>query len=322
MAKIVLTYGPPGCGKSTWAVQKLSKMKGKTVIVNLDDLRSTMFGSLDNYKYNNDNEKYVRTVQCSQVEELIKKGTNVIIADTNMNPKVLNYWKGFAKANNCIIDVHDFFEEYLKEELFNEMKKVASGAKPTTSASEHEYFYLKKFRKRCKEWNLKRRDSVPDEIIDMMIDKYLLPNYMLKQHTFDPALPWCVVSDVDGTLMHMGDRNPFDESRVIDDTPDYAVCDSVQRDFSVHHGFVFSGRHEGCKADTLTSLSNAGVVPHEICMRADDDSRSDDIVKYELYLKHIHGKYNILRWYDDRDQVVRMLRDVGIKVYQVAPGAF
>lgn len=305
MPRLILTYGIPGCGKSSWAAEYVKKHR-KTVIVNLDDLRSTMYGNIHDYKFKNENEAYIKTIQKEQVTKLIDKGFSVIIADTNLNPSVFNSWKKFAKDENLTFVVQDFFAEYLKE----------------CDSTVHPYFHLKKYRARCKEWNRRRDKAVPEDVIDMMADKYLLPQYLLEQHVYDPALPFCVVSDVDGTLMHMGNRNPYDESKVLQDTPDAAVCDSVQEDFKRFTGFVMSGRHEKCKPDTLLSLKQAGVVPVEIFMRADDDSRSDDIVKYELYMKHIHGKYNILRWYDDRDQVVKMLRDVGIKVYQVNPGAF
>lgn len=305
MPSLILTYGIPGCGKSTWATDYVKKHR-KTVIVNLDDLRATMFGTIHDYKFNNENEAYIKDIQKEQVLKLVSKGCNIIISDTNLNPKIFNFWKKFAKEYNYNFVVQDFFAEYLK----------------TCDPQIHPYFHLKKYRIRCKEWNLKRDKSVPEEIIDEMADKYLLPQYQLEQHVFNPDLPFCVVSDVDGTLMHMGDRNPYDESKVLNDIPDTAVCDSVQEDFKRFAGFIFSGRHEKCKADTLLSLKQAGVVPVDIFMRADDDSRSDDIVKYELYMKHIHGKYNILRWYDDRCQVVKMLRSIGIKVYSVADGNF
>lgn len=307
--KLMLTYGPPGSGKSTWATNQVKKLKGKTVIVNLDDLRATMFGTLDNYKFNNDNENYINYIETEQVKKLAASGTNVIISDTNMNPKVLQKWRTFAKENGCHFTVHDFFEEFCTEREGQGVTML-------------KYFHLKAYRKRCKEWNLKRLKSVPEDVIDMMFDKYLLPKYELTKHVYDPELPWCVVSDVDGTLMHMGTRNPYDETKVLEDTPDYSVCEVVKSDFEKYYGFIFSGRHVGCKEDTLKSLELAGVVPNETAMRADDDSRSDDIVKYELYLKHIHGKYNILRWYDDRQQVVRVLRDMGIKVFAVADGNF
>jgi len=305
MPRLILTFGVPGCGKSTWATNYVKKHR-KTVIVNLDDLRATMFGTIHDYKFKSEHEVYIKTIQKEQVCKLVEKGYSVIISDTNLHPTVFNSWKKFAKDNGMTFEFHDFFEEYLKE----------------CDSTVHPYFHLKKYRARCKDWNLKRDKSVPDDVIDKMVDTYLLPKYQLEQHVFNPDLPFCVVSDVDGTLMHMGKRNPYDESKVLEDTPDIAVCDSVQEDFKRFTGFIFSGRHEKCKDDTLLSLKQAGVVPVDIFMRADDDSRSDDIVKYELYMKHIHGKYNILRWYDDRDQVVRMLRDVGIKVYQVNPGNF
>lgn len=312
--KIVLTYGPPGCGKSSWAKAYVKKQRSSTVIVNRDDIRRTMFGDLQSYVFNDANENYVQKTQETQVLALLDSGKSVVIADTNLHPKTLNFWTKFAKDEKVKLEVHDFFKEFMLE---------------LKTPDVHPYFQLKLFRKRCKDWNMKRLDSVPESVIDTMINSHIAPNYMLTQMpAFDPSLPTCIISDVDGTLMHrlpMANgkvRNPYDESLVLLDTPDAVVCESVQREAEMYKLFIFSGRHESCKVDTLQSLYNAGIEPEEIYMRANGDTRSDDIVKYELYMEHIHGKYNIRVWYDDRDQVVSMLRNVGIKVFQVNDGNF
>jgi len=57
-------------------------------------------------------------------------------------------------------------------------------------------------------------------------------------------------------------------------------------------------------------------------MRASGDNRKDSIVKVELL-------HDIQRdwawpwlWIDDRDQVVKAIREQGVRVLQVAPGDF
>ena len=60
---VICTYGVPGCGKSWWSIEYVKSTKKKTVIVNLDDLRSTMFGNIHNYKFNDINEKYIQETQ-------------------------------------------------------------------------------------------------------------------------------------------------------------------------------------------------------------------------------------------------------------------
>jgi hypothetical protein len=58
-------------------------------------------------------------------------------------------------------------------------------------------------------------------------------------------------------------------------------------------------------------------------MRKADDNRSDDIVKYELFMEHVAGKFNVKKIYDDRDQVCFMWRHLlKLKVFAVAEGNF
>jgi hypothetical protein len=45
-------------------------------------------------------------------------------------------------------------------------------------------------------------------------------------------------------------------------------------------------------------------------------------VKEEIYRQEILGRYNVWMVLDDRDQVVEMWRNLGLRVLQVAPGAF
>ena len=60
-----------------------------------------------------------------------------------------------------------------------------------------------------------------------------------------------------------------------------------------------------------------------LLMRKDGDNRPDQIVKRELYERHVQGLYEIEGVLDDRDRVVAMWRnDLGLTCLQVAPGAF
>jgi hypothetical protein len=57
-------------------------------------------------------------------------------------------------------------------------------------------------------------------------------------------------------------------------------------------------------------------------MRAESDFRKDSIVKKELFDNHIKNKYFIEYVLDDRNQVVDMWRDMGLKCLQVQEGNF
>jgi hypothetical protein len=55
-------------------------------------------------------------------------------------------------------------------------------------------------------------------------------------------------------------------------------------------------------------------------MRPAGDMRKDCIVKQEIYEREIKGKFNCTAWFDDRPQVIRMLRSLGLPVFDVGDG--
>jgi hypothetical protein len=121
----------------------------------------------------------------------------------------------------------------------------------------------------------------------------------------------------------MNDRSPYDESKVIEDYVDETIKDIV--DTYAENGFhilVVSGRHDSCMGDTDKWL-NVNAIHHDrLLMRKTGDDRKDYIVKKEIYDEYIKGKYNVTFVLDDRDQVVQMWREQGLKTLQVAEGDF
>ena len=62
---------------------------------------------------------------------------------------------------------------------------------------------------------------------------------------------------------------------------------------------------------------------YPLLMRKDGDNRPDQIVKRELYERHVVGLYEVEGVLDDRAKVVRMWRDeLGLTCLQVADGNF
>ena len=73
---------------------------------------------------------------------------------------------------------------------------------------------------------------------------------------------------------------------------------------------------------TKTGFDSYGWVFDDLYMRLPNDLRKDSIVKQEIYEMCIKDKYNVLFVLDDRDQVVNMWREQGLKCLQVAEGNF
>ena len=57
-------------------------------------------------------------------------------------------------------------------------------------------------------------------------------------------------------------------------------------------------------------------------MRQLGDSRRDAVVKGEIFEAEIRDRWRIVGVFDDRQHVVRMWRELGLTVFQVAEGDF
>jgi len=97
MAKMIILAGLPGAGKSTLA-KKMVKQDSTYVRVNLDDIRS-MLGTSDF-----DKEKLVEQIELTSITYAFNQKYNVIVDDTNLNPKKINKLKAIAKQYNAEVD--------------------------------------------------------------------------------------------------------------------------------------------------------------------------------------------------------------------------
>jgi len=134
-------------------------------------------------------------------------------------------------------------------------------------------------------------------------------------HDFtDVPLAECVRRDAERT----GDE------RVGEDAPNPAVIAAVRAMHAAGHAIVFcSGRDEVCRAETQAWLELYVAVPYEgLFMRPEGDSRKDAIVKREIFDREIRDRWRVIGVFDDRQQVVRMWRALGLTVFQVAEGDF
>lgn len=251
---------------------------GKWVRVNKDDIRKEFFPD-----YTFKNEKDVVYIEDSEIIAELRDGNSVVVDDTNFNPKHEARLRKIAREEGAefhvkVIDTP--FEECIKR-------------------------------------NKKRPNSVPLEVIMDMYRKYIAPN-VEKKIEYDESLEECIIVDVDGTLAHITDRNPYDASRAGDDTLDDAVSSVVA--MAYQNGYkviVLTGRHAGHLGVTKDWLEAKGVNYDEIYCRDEEDKRPDYIVKEELYRQHIEGKYNVKMVIDDRPSVCRMWRSIGLKTLQV-----
>jgi hypothetical protein len=134
--------------------------------------------------------------------------------------------------------------------------------------------------------------------------------------------PAAIMVDVDGTVALRGERSPYDERRVYLDRPNAPVITAVRALHAAGHLVIYcSGRTDRCRPATRGWLAGEVGVPYEaLYMRQAGDARPDDVVKTEIYRRHVAGLYQIVCVFDDRSRVVRAWRKLGLTVFQVADG--
>ena len=139
-------------------------------------------------------------------------------------------------------------------------------------------------------------------------------------------LPKAILCDIDGTLALLGDRNHYDPTTG-EDLLNYPIANILQvydnqTLFEVSL-ILITGREDKYREHTVDWLRRNQIVHYqELLMRRTNDFRKDYVIKKELYSKDIKGKFDVLFALEDRDQVVKMWRDLGITCLQVAYGTF
>lgn len=292
MSKILVLQGPPASGKSTFA-RKFVKSNLDWVIVNRDSLRE----GRGEY-WIPSQEDYISDLEEFSVRAAIKRGYNVIIDATNLNPKTIDKWNKLAKETNSFIEFKEFYIPF-KEALERDKNRERSVGEKVLKRFYQQYYY----------------------------DRYLkedikLDNRYIKQQ--DKTLPKCIVCDLDGTLCLNGGRNPYDLTRVLADKPNDPLIDLLRILSGSVDVIFFSGREgtEQCRQDTAKWLNDNVGIPYQLYMRKEKDYRPDEVIKKELFESEIYNKYYCIAVFDDRQKVIDMERSEGLLSCQVYYGDF
>lgn len=300
MSTITLTKGLPASGKSTWAKREVEESDGLVKRINKDDLRAM----IDNSKWSKQNEKLILAARDALISLYLESGLHVIIDDTNLNPEME---KGIRKTFGAEADIiiNDSFLMVDVNECVrrDQLRQASVGEKVIRDM-----------------WN--RWES---KWINIDCTKVQTPERMVADLYLPPVgKPDAIIVDIDGTLAHHIDRSPYDYTRVGSDRIDTSVRDIVNT-FSRngHYIIVLSGREDWCREDTALWLKDHNVIYDFLFMRKSKDMRKDWIIKKEIFDEKIRHEFNVRFVLDDRDQVVKMWREVlGIKCLQVEYGPF
>lgn len=310
MQKLILTVGIPACGKSTWAKDEVRKDPEGTTRVNRDDLRTMM----SNYTFTDSNEKLVTGVRDFAISHALKRGRNVIVDETNLNPRSFKEFCSMVQKLNidCMIMEKPFYIE-LEEAIERDGKREGVNQVGEEVVRK---FWKKSGGKGHKHY--KPKVEVFYKNIGACVDQSLALNQ-------DETLPKAIICDLDGTLALMGKRSPYDASNCDEvDSPNKPVVATVKLFQSAGYHIIFcSGREDKDEAPSRRFIEMClPNMPYHLFMRKTADQRKDSVIKEEIFNEHFFGKYNIVLLLDDRNQVVDHYRSMGLTVFQVAPGDF
>ncbi|MBD2179131.1 AAA family ATPase [Pseudanabaena sp. FACHB-1998] len=240
---------------------------------------------LDNSYHSKGNEKFVLDMQDQIIKAALENGKHVIVDNTHLSPKHEARIRELIKGL-AGLEIVDFRHVPLET---------------------------------CIERDLKRFNSVGEKVIRDMYNQFIAPPRAAKP-AHNPDLPDVILCDLDGTIALIGDRSPYDAAKCEQDLVNEPVRSILET--SGKMVIFVSGREDKYKPQTLAWLAKHQISFDGLYMRKSGDQRKDSIVKKELYDEFILDKYNVAFVLDDRDQVVRVWRDLGLTCLQVDYGDF
>lgn len=276
---LVVTQGFPASGKSTWALKMVEGNK-KVLRVNRDAIRLA-FG----FKWDRRHEKVVVPTRDFMINEALSRGYSVINDDTNITS--IDWAERIARGFNIPLIVNDDFLKVTVEECIKrDAAREASVGKDVI-----EEFYYRYWDNQDKPVNFGDRQAI--------------------------------MCDLDGTLCHLPEGMSYPAAYDRDyslDRVDPNVAEAIL--IAKRAGkdvILLSGRFSERKDQTLKFLETYHIPYDALLMRPVGDRRPDTIVKKELYLQHVQGKWHVHYVLDDRPSVVRMWRaECGLPCFQVA----
>lgn len=299
MPKLTILRGTSGSGKSTWARQQ------NAIVVSRDDLRVAFYGS-DGPEYYEvkkellrEREDFISKVEQATIRAALREGKDVISDNTHTMMKYVNRVAKVGWQEGAEVELKVFEVPLITAQMRVRTRAHMGGRDVPAEAIKRQHDQLAGSKNHVL--------IVPPEV---------------KPYTGTPGKPLAFLFDLDGTAYHMNKkRGPYDHNVDVDD-PDEAVQDLIRYLSDQMVPIAMSGRVEKTRVMTEACLYRDMVPYDHLFMRADGDMRSDDIVKAELFDTHVRDNFDVQFVIDDRNQVVRMWRKMGLKVLQVEDGDF
>lgn len=300
---MILTCGLPGSGKTTWANEYVKK-NPEVINANRDDLRKMLFNA---YVLDAEQESTVTSVQHGIIRDALRKGKTVIVSDTNLNPRTVKSLHKIAEHFGAGFElVH--ISASAQESVVQDMNRKPEPARLVGAQVINNF----------------AKNALDEKGIPKVLNKdWSLTEFVPKPYKPGGMMPCAIIVDLDGTVA-IHQRSPYAYDLLETDLPNHDVIDVVKTYSIEGTEIIFmSGRPDTYKLMSKVWIDkHIGIDSYQIYMRKAGDSRMDAIVKEELFLEHVDGKYDVLFCLDDRDQVVKLWRDKGLTCLQVNYGNF
>lgn len=300
MSKLVICQGVPASGKSTFA-RELQRAEGYTR-VNRDEIRFTLYGS---YWGKGVDEEVVTRVENAAIEGALAAGRNVVLDATNLRRKFITPKLSIASLYGAEVEFKQF-PVSLDEAIRRDADRMAGGDRGVGEDVIRRIF---------KDFKLDPSGrALPKPPAPLPDFEAYYPD-----HTTPPAF----IVDTDGTMANgEGLRGPYDTHLYHVDLVHPHVQAAVQAlQFQGYQIIALSGRDSEFRDVSLKWWDDvAEITPDLFLMRPQGDKRMDAIVKYELFRDEIAPFYNVLGAFDDRPQVLRMWRKIGLPTITIGTG--
>ncbi|WP_280465803.1 AAA family ATPase, partial [Nocardia brasiliensis] len=262
-----------------------------------DNARATLFGETGRLEF--EQEEAISEGERAQAAALLARGYDVYVDALNLRKKWAQGWANFAARHGADFEIIDL-ETSVDECVARDRTRGAEGGR---SVGEDVIRDLaRRFPRKTWPAITAAVDAGP-ELVPYVPDESLPPAWLV---------------DIDGTLaLKAPDRNIYDYTRVGEDIPNTHVVEVVRKLAVDSRIIVLSGRDDSCKDATWEWLCRHEIPFRELHMRPANDKRPDWQVKYEIFDEALRWRFRILGALDDRLQVCRLWRDLGVPLLRV-----
>ena len=304
MKTVYILYGAPCSGKSYFS-NLISRHDDQIKVVSRDLIRDM----LNDHSQNKHTEDLVTKIEKNMIMEIVDNSDFDLILD-NTHYRLQYIRQALDLLKKCkkevkvkLVDFSNCDFELIEKRMSTRERKV-------------DLSVVKKIHQTCK-INAKETRKLVSEFKKEKTDDIVLVTSVRQD------LPRAILVDIDGTLAHKHDRNAYDYRHVDKDECDMIIAELVNQLYRLHYTIIIvSGREDSCQDLTISWLKKHMVDYHHLYMRKSKDMRKDSVVKKEIYDNFIKDHYSVLFVLDDRNQVVEMWREIGLKCLQVAEGDF